>query len=113
MIYIHTLGETGELGWTVVQADGSPMPLAGLALRLVLRRRDGDEIVLPCYATTGEVLDDGDPLAAPSVMAYEFGPATPEIPVGLYRAAREYNDGEGWRAFPESEFLFRVRSAAE
>ena len=104
----YILGERGTLGFPADDFGGSPMDLAGLALRLVIYR-GGDDLILPGYATTGELATiDGGEIDHPSIIAFDF---TPEVMLTprAYPCAVQVNDGTGWRTLPGSDFTLDAR----
>lgn len=105
----YNLGEPGTLGLPADDFDGRPMDLAGLALRLVIYR-GGDDLILPGYATTGELaVIDGGEINHPSIIAFDFTPAVMLTP-RAHPCAVQINDGTGWRTLPGSEFVLNVRN---
>lgn len=105
----YILGERGTLGFPADDFGGSPMDLAGLALRLVIYR-GGDDLILPGYATTGELATiDGGEIDHPSIIAFDFTPAVMLTP-RAYPCAVQVNDGTGWRTLPGSEFTLDARN---
>ncbi len=105
----YILGERGTLGFPADDFGGSPMDLAGLALRLVIYR-GGDDLILPGYATTGELATiDGGEIDHPSIIAFDFTPAVMLTP-RAYPCAVQVNDGTGWRTLPGSDFTLDARN---
>lgn len=105
---VYRLGEVGTLGFPIDDPTGEPMPLGGLGLRLVVYLL-GADLVIPGYASTGEILFGGVELIHPSIMAFDIEADTIVLPPLVYRAALQVNDGSGWRTLPGGEIALAVR----
>ena len=93
-ILTYILGEPGVLGFPIDQPDGTPMPLADLALRLVIYLT-GADLVVPGYATSGEFLFPYGVRNHPSIAAFDV-PADLPLAARPYKAAVQINSGSGW-----------------
>ena len=87
------LGEAGTLGFPVDQPDGTPMPLDGLSIRLVVYLT-GADLILPGYAASGEYrYPDGRVVDHPSIASFDF-PADLPLNARAYKCAVQIMQGD-------------------
>lgn len=108
----YNLGETATLGFAINQADGTPMDLADLQLRVVVFLT-GDDLVIPAYAGADFVVPPGETEAVwhPSVILFDLSPENfPLGPESFWACAPEINDGTGWSRLPGPDHFIQVWS---
>lgn len=107
----YIMGETRTAGIPIDQIDGTPMPLDGLAMRLLIDLGDGTEMIIPMWADSGEVMTTtGQIVDHPSIAAFQMSPAnTPPLP-DLYRCLLQVDNGKGFKTLADGDHLFHVRT---
>lgn len=105
----YNLGETTTLGFAVDQADGTPMPLEGLQLRVVVFLT-GADLVIPAYAVADYVTPAGqtEQVWHPSIISFDLTPENFPLPPRLWPCAPEINDGTGWAQLPGPDHFIKA-----
>ncbi|WP_062560990.1 hypothetical protein [Paracoccus aminovorans] len=105
----YNLGETTTLGFAVDQADGTPMPLDGLQLRVVVFLT-GADLVIPAYAVADYVVPPGETEQVwhPSIISFDLTPENFQLLPRLWPCAPEINDGTGWRQLPGPDHFIKA-----
>lgn len=106
---IYLLGESGPLGFPVVDPLGNDMPLDGLELRV--RIEDIDRVItIPAYPSSGDFIEEegAPPIYRGSVITIDVTPENMPALRGTYDGRVEVNDGSGWRMLPEGDILIKV-----
>ena len=106
---VYRAGETGTLGFPVDQVDGTPMPLGGLGIRMVIYL-PGADLIVPGYASSGEIKPPyGPPVEHPSIASFDATPENfPQVP-RAYRTVLQINDGTGWQTLAGFDHILEVR----
>lgn len=88
----YIIGESGTVGFPIDQPDGTPMPLDGLSIRLVVYLR-GADLIIPGYAASGPFMfPDGTVRDHPSIAAFDFSAELPLF-ARLYPCAVQISTG--------------------
>lgn len=105
----YVIGEEGTLGFPVDQPDGSPMPLDGLSLRLVIYRA-GADVIVPGYSDSGDYqYPDGRVVEDhPSIAAFDFT-SDIDLDARAYRAALQISDGGEWSTLDGHNHIIDAR----
>lgn len=105
----YMLGESGTIGFPVVDPLGNDMPLVDLQLRVRIEDIEG-VITIPGYASSGDFIEEegADPVFRGSVIAIDVNPQVMPTRRGTYDARVEINDGTGWRMLPGGDVIFQV-----
>ena len=106
---VYRAGESGTLGFPVDQVDGTPMPLDGLGIQLVIYL-PGADLIVHGHASSGEIVPQyGDPKDHPSIASFDATPENfPQLP-RAYRAVLQINDGSGWQTLAGHDHIIEVR----
>ena len=107
----YNLGETATRGFAINQADGTPMDLADLQLRVVVFLT-GSDLVIPAYAGADYVIPPGETEAVwhPSVIMFDLNPGNFPLPPRLWPCAPQINDGSGWTQLPGPDHYIKAWS---